>query len=337
MNVQIIKNRLYNNTDAIVKLLNESGFADISYDSNRNEIRCARAKGRNSTSVAVNTKTLGAVSYSQNIYGDIITLIQEKLDYNFVQVIKYMANILNINTDIKYTPPFGGFYHNVCKSCDTEDLDVQTYDDDILNQYMIMPSKMFLMDRITHSIQKEYQVGYDSVTQRITVPWRYSDGRIGGITGRYNHTVIDGDNPKWLSVLPFQKSKFLFGYTHNYNSIIKSKKCVITESEKGTMQLASYGFNIGLSTGGSHLNSNTVSLLSTLNLNKAIIAFDEGLSEDLIRIEAQKIKDSLADNVEVGYIFDRDNSILTRGDKESPTDLGKDSFIELCNKCIVYI
>ncbi len=336
MNVQIIKQKLANNVEGIEEVLNNAGFAHISYNPHRKEIRCAREEGRNKTSVAVNVESLSSASFSANVYGDIITLIQDKLNLNFPQTVNYLGKILNIDANAEYTPPFGGFYHTVYKTHNYQDNDIKTYDDNILNNYMILPSKMFLEDNIGYDVQLEYQIGYDAVSKRITVPWRYIDGRIGGITGRYNQLDFDDDIPKWLSIVKFPKSKFLFGYTNNYNNIVKTKKCIITESPKGVMQLATYGYNIGLAVGGSHLNKYNISLLTTLGVQNVVIAFDEGLKEDLIRQEAQKVKDELSD-IQVGYVYDNENTILPYDSKMSPTDLGKEAFVELCKSHLYYI
>ena len=72
--------------------------------------------------------------------------------------------------------------------------------------------------------------------------------------------------------------------------------------------------------------------------SKIILAYDEGLEEDQIRTQAEKlILDNAMFRNKVGYVFDRDNSILPKGSKASPSDLGKDAFLELIKNHVTYI
>lgn len=337
MNVQIIKARLTNNPDAIIALLENAGFSDMSFNSHRQEIRAAREKGRNQTSVAVNVQNLKSACFSTNVYGDIITLIQEKINTNFVQTIEYISNVLDIDADIEYTPPFGGFYHTVCKTGSYETYQVETYQDNILNNYMLLPSILFARDNISYEVQKRYQIGYDACSKRIAVPWRYIDGKIGGIMGRYNSLETNEEMPKWLPIIPFPKNYFLFGYANNYNQIVKSGSCVLTESEKGVMQLSTYGFNNGLSPGGSHIGDRAQKILQTLSLDNIILGFDEGLEKDYIHNHAEEIKEAVGDDTEVCYIYDFNNEVLKKGSKDSPTDLGREKFIYLKENYAHYV
>lgn len=336
MNVQIIKAKLYNNPELIQEVLHKVGFSDISYNPYRDEVRCARAKGRNPTSIKVDIKTLKSACFSTNIYGDIITIVQYKLNENFAKTLQVLGNMLNINPDIKYTPPFGGFYHSIHKTGTNYSDNIKTYDDSILSKYWDMPSELFIKDNISAEIQKRYQIGYDPISKRIVVPWRYTDGRIGGITGRYNSVTVEDGIPKWLAVLPFQKHNFLYGYVENYHNIMKHGKCIITESEKGVMQASTYNINLGLSCGGSNV-TDSISLIKSLSPDTTIIAFDEGLERDYIHAQAEKVKEELGEDTQVGYIYDVNNDVMLGGSKFSPTDLGREIFLELASNHVYYV
>ena len=71
---------------------------------------------------------------------------------------------------------------------------------------------------------------------------------------------------------------------------------------------------------------------------KIILAYDEGLEEEQIRSQAEKLvlNNSVFQN-RVGYIFDRDNEILPKGSKASPSDLGISSFLSLIKKCVIWL
>ena len=336
IDARVIKLQLYNNIDSIEYLLEKSGFYHIKKRRGRNEIRCARGLDRNKSSVVVKTDTLYATCYSTNVNGDIISIIQNQLGYTFGMTLQFISDVLNIDNNIEIITPFGGFYDTIYQKEESETMYIKTYDDKILENYLIQPSKLFCNDRINVNSQLKYEIGYDVATKRIIVPWRYYNGQIGGIMGRYNSKNTPEEISKWLPIIPFPKSQFLFGYSENYSNILNTHRCVITESEKGSMQLSSYGYDIGLSCGGSYISKQGIELLSYMGLKKIILALDEGLDEDFIRDQAKKIKSNLI-GAKVGYIYDKDNIILKKNSKGSPTDYGKEAFAELCKRCISYV
>ena len=68
-------------------------------------------------------------------------------------------------------------------------------------------------------------------------------------------------------------------------------------------------------------------------LPKIILAYDEGLEEEAIRTQAKKLKlNNVLYKNHVGYVFDEKNELLPKGSKASPTDYGKDRFLELLKK-----
>ena len=69
-----------------------------------------------------------------------------------------------------------------------------------------------------------------------------------------------------------------------------------------------------------------------------VLALDEGLEEEQVREEAKKLKScNKMINTKVGYIYDRTNDVLSKGAKQSPSDLGKEAFEELYKNHIVWI
>ena len=84
-----------------------------------------------------------------------------------------------LKSEEEYKPPelpFGGFYKNIRRLSNPMDLDLETYSDDILDQFVSVPNKLFYEDGILPLTQSLFQVGYDSVSGRITVPWKSLSG-----------------------------------------------------------------------------------------------------------------------------------------------------------------
>jgi hypothetical protein len=336
VNVVAIKEHLQNNVEDITKLLELSNFHHITYNSNRHEVRCAKSYDSNKTSVQVDCETLYAICYSTGVHGDIITLIQEHNELSFVDTLRHIQICLDIDfSQIKQKPNhiFGGYYRKV--SNPTFDTDSNTvYTDAILNDFSNYPNLRFLRDNISIPTQIKYKIGYDPCTGRITVPWRNMNGELVGIMGRFN---ADVDENKWLPIIPFHKSQVLFGYAENYLSFSRNDVAYIFESEKSVMQLDTYGLRCGLATGGSYISDIQAMYIKALPVSKIVLCYDEGLSENHIQIQSNKLLNTAFFKKSISYIFDRDNEFLPKGSKCSPSDLGIQTFKQLINKCEVSV
>jgi hypothetical protein len=340
MDVYSLKNYIIDNPDYIELILEETGFHYVEYNKLRNEYRCAREAGRNPTSVKVNEKTLASTCFSTNLKGDLINLVQSKLYTNFTNTIKKIAEIIDFKDTGKqeeYSLPFGGFYKQIAKLRNNEAFDLETFSDDILERFEIMPNFLFYEDGISPEVQRDFNIGYDSVTGRISVPWRSFSGEICGVMGRLNKKELTDEDVKWFPIIPFPKSKTLYGFVENYNSILEKKFVMVGESEKFPMQLNTQGLNVGMALGGSFMSELQSNHIKSLFPEKILIAMDEGLSEDHSYEIAQQLKSDKFYKNKVGYIFDKNNDYLPKDSKLAPSDLDKNSLKLLINNCTKWI
>jgi DNA primase len=264
----------------------------------------------------------------------------EKRNLNFPKALEWVANKCGIEKsqlqeNIKY--PFGGFYKKLAKEVQEPEFSIKTYDESILNEYLNSYSKMFLDDGINFDVQEEFKVGYDLLSNRITIPIWSLDNKLMGIMGRLNdlHCLHE---ERWLPIIPCSRSLTLYGYIQNYSKIQEKGFCIVGESEKYVQQLKSFGCDIGLTTSGCRISDTQAKYLKSLLVPKIIIAYDEGLEEEFVIEQAKKIKveTSIFQN-QVGYIWDSDNEILEKGKKQSPSDLGKEKFSYLLKNKIKWI
>lgn len=337
MDVYSLKQHIIHNENLIELILENVGFHKIR--DLGNEIRCARDEGRNPTSIKINKSTLSTVCFSTNIKGDIITLVQEKLNITFPEALKLIGKIINFDfndTDIQIQLPFGGYYKKIGVNRE-QDIRIKTYSEDILKQYEKRANMMFFQDGISQQVQEKYGVGYDVISGRITVPWYSLDMELCGVMGRLNKREVDEYEIKWFPLIPFEKSKTLFGYNHNYKTIQEMDCVLVGESEKFSLQLASMGMDVGLSLGGNHMSEIQSNHIKALFASRNIVALDEGLPEDHSREMAEKLKFNNFFQNNVGYIFDRENRYMPMGSKVSPSDLGKETLQKLIKECTVWI
>ena len=323
----------------IKTILESLNFSDIKIQNDR-EIRCSREKGGNSTSVRVNINTLSYTCFSTNEYGNIYTAVMSRLHYNFPQALSWVADVLGLEKasfNKKTKLPFGGFYKKLIRESADPELYMKKYDTSILEQYKNSYNLMFFNDGISFQTQKDFNIGYDISTNRITVPQYDVGGNLVGIMGREND--LNGKKEdRWLPIIPCSRSLTLYGYHKNYQNIQKNQMCLIFESEKSIMQLHTQGYNIGLATCKNSISPTQQKYIKALMIPNIIIAYDEGVDEYQLINMAEKLKvDNQIYKNNVGYIYDKENEILKKGSKASPSDLGPEVLTRLVNEKIRWV
>lgn len=342
MNVQSLKQYIIDDSSMIELILEEIGMFHIKPI--KDKINCGWTYEGTGTSVQISTETLRYFDFSNGTGGDLITLVSEAKHIGFKRAVQLISKILNIE-DIEFKRqekiklPFGGFYKNLTSSSSNESYkNIKTYDESILDNYAMGVSKMFCEDGISALIQEKYCVGYDVISGRIIVPWRNIDGEIIGIMGRYNSKELPDGMAKWLPVIEFPKTFALFGYSENYIDIQKKDTCFIFESEKAPMQMSSMGIHHTIANGGSIINEAKALYIKGLGIKRLILAYDEGVTEEFIINQANKLKANTPFySNKVGYIYDDDNSFLPKDSKMSPSDLDLQSVKTLIKQKVKWL
>lgn len=339
-----LKQYLIDNTEEIEKVLHSVGFTNIDGRFKQGqEYRCAWEEGGNPTSVHVNKKTLNGGIFSHNINGDLFVIVGEKLSLDistdFPKILKSIAEIVGFESSGQYVakePAFGGFLKRAKKlSTGDSHIELETYGDEVLEQYSYMPSLRFVKDGINPDVQRKYNVGYDYFSDRITVPWRGETGEVIGIMGRLNRDnedILPNEN-KWFPLISFPKSQAVFGYSENYQSLINNKIIMIGESEKFGMQLESKKIDGGLGIGGSQISPYQANIIKSLYPDVIFVCMDEGLEvEHSVKI-ARQLKSHGIFNSKVCYINDKNNLWLPKGSKMSISDLPREDIRSVLKQC----
>lgn len=340
MNVAKLNEHISGDKDAIETILEKLECVGINYNRQQQTFRFALQEGKNPTGNILDINSLRFMSFTSGARGSIYNLIMLKKKKTFPEALKWAARSLKIDENqlnIAIKLPFGGFYKTLGRAREDPESLMVTYPEQTLEQFGSITNLHFLKDGISLQTQEKFRLGYDTESDRITIPQWNSNGELVGIMGRSNDPDIPHDK-RWFPIIPCSRGHTLFGFHQNYAKIQQKQTCVIVEGEKGVMQLSSMGFNIGLATCTKSISRVQAKYIKALRVDKILIAYDEGVSESELRHEAEKIKiqNHIYDN-EVGFIFDRSNEILKIGSKCSPTDLGKDSFKELVNNHVIWI
>jgi DNA primase len=325
-----LKKRLMNNPHHIENILEEYDFHNI--DVRSNEIRCGIDEGTNNTSIRIKlNENLTANDFGRDIHGDLFSLIMKSKDVELKEIIQTVKDELGI-TYIEFQKAkkiFGGFYDNI-KKRNKYSTELKKYEEDIMKDYLNKYNTLFLKDGISFNTQRKFKVGVDHLSCRISVPWFDFEESLVGIEGRYLGDYKQDEVPKWFPIIAFPKSQVLFGYNTNYSNLQSADEIYVGESSKFVMQLDSMGIYTAVALGGNSIHNQQIKQLSWLNPKRIIFCFDEGLGMDLIERQIEKTKILLKfTDIQIGFVNDKDNKILEKGSKNSPSDLGFDNFREL--------
>ena len=283
-----IKETLYGKKDLIVDILNDLGAENINPNINSNEIRWGGKGGSK-----INIHTLSYVSFSHNHKGDIITMVSMLKKIKLGDAIRWLANKLNLSYKdidrIETKLPFDGFFKQYSKNKDIDESPARTYPDSAYDEFNTGVNTLFIEDGISAQTQEEFNIGYDSLTNRITIPWYNTENELVGIMGRLNKRELSDKDTKYLPIIPFRKSKVLYGLNINYNFIVEEGWIIIVESEKSVQKGKQLGYNNVVALGGNEIHSIPQKLIKSMYCN-VIIALDEGLGIEHCINQAKKVQ-----------------------------------------------
>lgn len=273
-----IKDKLYNDVDKIHNILEKLGCRNIKPLNDK--FRFGLDDDGSSSGNSLDINTLHFHSFSRNIKGDIFTLVSEVKSISLGGSIRWLANELGLayeqSQKTEVVLPFGGFFKSYEKIKENEDSPPLIYPIDRLNEYDICAAKLFIEDNISATIQEDFNIRYDYETNRILLPWFDCEGNLVGIMGRKNKKKLDPRDTKYLPIIPFSKSKVLYGFYENYNNILNNGTVIVCESEKSVMLGREYGYNNVIALGGNNLSDRQAKLIKSTCCN-VIIALDEGI------------------------------------------------------------
>jgi hypothetical protein len=330
-----IKKYLNENTDKLINLLEDIGLHNINIKSDY--LTCSRdteGEGK-STRIKLNPY-LKVDDYKRGLKGDIFLLVGNCLgSLTFVESFKYISRFLGTKADFNKTEKtniFGGFFH---KSISKEFDKAKTYPIEILKQYERIPIDLFLKEGISSDTQLFFNIGYDWNTHRIAIPEFNFEGELIGVSGRWNgESYKDLGIPKYFPIIEFPKQQTLYGYHINYYNLLENN-IFLGEPQKGVLKAHSQGVYNVLGLGGKIIHQPQLKALQSLNPKSIILGLDEGITEDEIITECDKLKSrSSFLQYKVGYLFDRNNLFLKSGSKDSPFDLNVKELRLMTKQCL---
>lgn len=136
----------------------------------------------------------------------------------------------------------------------------------------------YIVDRgFNQKTLENWQIGYDQISDRITIPIRDHEGKLVGFKGRAwrNNTIprymILGDsrNHTRYEFQPYQKSRYVFGL----DKIKDREDLVIVEGELNVIAMGEHGFRSAVGVAGSEFSDRQCELIRRYGW-KAIVFLD---------------------------------------------------------------
>lgn len=321
-----IKDKLIHNEDLIRNILERLECTKIHKVDEA--FRFGRDFESSGTANVLNIHTLAYKSFSHNKSGDILTLVSDIRGMSLGDSVRWLANILNIKGYSKQQEielPFGGFFKKYLSVKEVDDTPPLTYAESELEAYERCVSMLWIKDGIGALTQMKFGIGYSHDMyghDRITIPIRDELGQLCGVIGRLNKDNVDSNEAKYLSLIPVNRSKVLFGFYENYNDIVEAREMLIVESEKSVMK----GFELKnkkncVAVGKHSISPRQAKLIKSTFCNRVIIAFDEDVPLEECMAEAEKIRMQNPFHLTEIYIVNMDNPYVEKGSKVSLLDL----------------
>lgn len=299
-----LKKYIYEN-NKIEYILSEIGCGNIKYHANKDYYSCSNFNGDNPTAINVtNNKYLNVINWTRQKEfcegSDIITLTQYNKQCSFVDAIKYLHNILNLEYKWKKNSqkqkdkkenddPLYIFkkIKRARKKVDVEDIHI--LDEEVLDEFIPLLYIEWLREGIMEQTRKKFGLAYSYKRKRIIIPHRH--WLTGELVGMNMRTTIDNydelDISKYWITPTYQKQLNLYGLYENYDAIQKAGYVVIYESEKSVLKRDSLCDSTGVAISGHSLSDEQVRILIGLNVD-IIISMDNDVPIEEIRHMASK-------------------------------------------------
>lgn len=275
--------------------------------------------------------------------GDIIALVQLINNYTFSEAVKYICDLLHINSGylgLNINPKVYDWKKDFLRYTQKNyksDIDLTVYNEGILNFFEEKYPLPWIEEGISIDTMRKYEIKYYSLHNSVVIPCRDEGGNLIGIRERFlNEEDCYGGKYKPLSLLngktfKFPTNQMFYGIYQNIEAIKKHKKVWLVEGEKSVLKADTwYGNNsIALAMYGVNLGDNRRDFLLSLGIEEAVIMIDsdfQNINDDEFLVfwnRVKKIADSLKGFIQVSVCYNNQNY---NGYKFAPFDFDKEEF-----------
>lgn len=274
---------------------------------------------------------------------DVFELVMKVKNVEFIEAFNFIKDFFQINGHSDITPDERietRFFDKFNKK--TEFKKLPSYNKKVLRVFDDKYHVSWVRDYISPDIMKKYNIKLDILRQRIIIPHYDIDDRLVGIRVRNLDEDMVERGMKYVPLFTSKTTNYrhmtgsnLYGLNITKDNIEAVKKVVLFEGEKSVLALDTFygGKGIGVGVSGANLSEYQRHILNKLDIEEVVIAFDKEFHEigdPLERFYADKIEKTIINKLKASYnisvIWDTKDLLDY---KDSPTDKGKDVWLEL--------
>ena len=281
MDAKQLKEYIIQNEDCIITILEDLGFHKVV--DRGGYVTCALPDHNNPSAFSVLKENLYCNSFSTHLEfkGNIFELVQQMKGKTFGQSIYYIHKLLGLKYDYSKdednTPKdsildFFKKYNTKPNKRSTKEKELKFYtDEEVFSMYTQCPYAGWIKEGIIAGVQEQFAIGYHFDSKRVVIPHRYwKTGEIIGLIGRTicsNEEIEYFDIAKYFPLIPYPKSKNLYGLWENMEYIKQAKEVIVFEAEKSVLKMASKGYRNTCCVCCHDLSDEQVKILIGLNVN----------------------------------------------------------------------
>ena len=329
-----LEDPIFTDPEVIKNFLSLYGYTN--FKQHRNYISFGRSSESNPKAITCyfRQKKAGIIDHSRNIKGDLLGFVIKEQEISFNKARSDLLQIVEGNYQPHFKKKkskfFGGIYP-VKRRVKMEKLTI--LDPKILEEYECIGNKRFLQDGISIETQAFFNIGYFSSQDIITIPYFDLDGNLVGVKGRVNSSLDEKIRGKYTFIHHCKASCLLYGAYQHKESLNLADVIYVFEAEKSVMQAHTFGIYNCVALGGSAISQRQCELLISFAPKCIVFMLDEGLDMKVIKRNCRTLKRVMhLTDIPVKY-WVPSNDIPS---KSSPTDLGKDRFLQEINNLEVY-
>lgn len=284
--------------------------------------------------------------YTNCGYLSVYDVIMQTRNWSFYQAKMFIHNLLGIEADsnfqeyVDYVTDDLELLNNLLDTENIKIKELQVYDDTVMNLFSKTYYQGWIEEGITVETMKKFNICFYGVQQAIVIPHYNVNGELIGIRKRALDPIEIANGQKYMPMLiegkwythPLQYN--LYGLNINKETIEKTKKIIIVESEKGVMQLDSMYPNgsMAVALSSSNLSNFQRDMIIDLGVTEVIFALDKQYqkkhTEEYAKYQKKimKMAKKFTNFTDVSIMWDTKDLLDY---KDSPTDKGKEVFEEL--------
>lgn len=258
--------------------------------------------------------------------GTVLDFVRLYDGISYSEAVSKLAELVGIDTEDICKSETVDYFKYANRQCyELPPVKHRVLDKGILNKYKKCVIEQWVDEGISAEILDKYDIRFDEVSRRIVYPVYDNNGNLINIKGRTIYEDFKEKGiPKYINYYQVGVLDYFQCLNFKRKIVKERQEIIVVEGIKSVMKLESFGYENAVSSETSKLNDYQIRILLELKCD-IIIAFDNDVCLDKILNNISLLKRF----TNVYVIYDKDNLLGGRENKNSPADMGKEVWEEL--------